>query len=184
MEQLINDILDSARLEARKRPLAVAQIDVTQMVSEAVETVSSSAARRHQTLRTYVAPGLPPMEGDPDLLERVLANLLSNAVKFVQEGGEIRLKAWVDDDAFRFSVSDNGPGIAAGDQGRIFELYARGDVPRVKGAGVGLAFCKLAVTAHGGRIWLDSAPGEGSTFNFSIPRVLPRSAIYHQEIAK
>jgi signal transduction histidine kinase len=181
MEQLVNDILDSARLQAKRRPLAVVEISVPQMVSEAVEAVSTAATRHNQTLKVSIQPDLPLMLGDPDLLGRVLVNLLSNAVKFVQDGGSIALGAEVDADAFRFTVSDNGPGIAWEYQAAIFDLYSRGDVQRIKGAGIGLAFCKLAITAHGGRIWLDSTLGEGASFSFTIPRVLPQSAAYYQE---
>lgn len=181
MEQLVSDILDSARLQARRRPLAVAEISVPQMVGEAIEAVSASARRRSQTLDVSIEPNLPSMQGDPDLLGRVLVNLLANAVKFVQEGGEIKVSVWADADTFRFTVADNGPGIVGEDQANVFELYARGDGQRAKGAGIGLAFCRLAVTAHGGRIWLDSARDQGATFNFTIPRVLPRSAVFHQE---
>ncbi len=181
MEQLVNDILDSARLQARKHPLAVSAIDVPQMVSEVVEAIGSSASRRSQTVSTSLQPDLPPLQGDRDLLSRVLSNLLANAVKFVQEGGEILLVVGADAEAFRFTVSDNGPGIPLEEHSAIFDLYVRGDGQRAKGAGVGLAFCKLAVTAHGGRIWLDSAPGAGASFTFTIPRVLPKSAVFHQE---
>lgn len=183
MEQLVSDILDSARLQARKRPLAVAEINVSQMVAEAVESVSASASRRNQKLRVSIEPHLPPMRGDPDLLGRVLVNLLANAVKYVQEGGEILLNVWTTADAFGFTVSDNGPGIAGEDQATVFELYSRGEAQRAKGAGVGLAYCRLAVNAHGGRIWLDSAKDQGASFSFTIPRVLPKSAVFHQETA-
>jgi signal transduction histidine kinase len=181
MEQLVNDILDSARLQARRHPLAVVDISVQQIVGEAVESLSSSAARKGQTLRTMVQPDLPPMQGDPDLLVRVLVNLLSNAVKFVQEGGDILVGVGIDAEVFQFTISDNGPGVSEEDQVAIFELYARADTQRVKGAGIGLAFCRLAVAAHGGRIWLDSVPGEGASFHFTIPRVLPESAVFHQD---
>ena len=80
------------------------------------------------------------------------SNLIANAVKFVQEGGEIRLEVVADAEDYRFTVSDNGPGIPAEEYLAIFDLYMRGDSQRAKGAGVGLAFCKLAVNAHGGRI--------------------------------
>ncbi len=181
MEQLVSDILDSARLQVRQHPLAVSDIDVPQMVNEVVEAIASSAARRGQVVLTSLQPDLPPLQGDRDMLSRVLSNLVANAVKFVQEGGEIRLDVVADAEAYRFTVSDNGPGIPAEEHSAVFDLYVRGDGQRAKGAGIGLAFCKLAVNAHGGRIWIDSAPGKGSSFSFTIPRVLPRSAIYHQE---
>jgi signal transduction histidine kinase len=192
MERLISDILDSARLQAQERTLNVTFIEVGALVDEAVETVTGSAQRRKQTLRVQVEPDLPLMEGDVDLLRRVLVNLVSNAVRYTQEEGEITVSAALElladepagDKAveqFRFTVKDNGPGIAPRVQEHLFRLFYRGDSTLVKSAGIGLAFCKLAVEAHGGRIWVESELGSGSTFTFTIPRPLPRHAYYYQE---
>ncbi|MGC9520951.1 MAG: ATP-binding protein [Anaerolineae bacterium] len=181
MEELINDILDSARPQASEQTLMVAEIDVGELVEEAVEALMPSARRRGQSLDVSIEPELPRLEGDLDLLRRVLTNLVGNAVKYTQEGGEIRVSVTVDEDHFRFSVADNGPGIPLAQQAHIFELFFRGNVPHTKGAGIGLAFCKLAVEAHGGRIWLESAVGKGSTFTFTIPRTLPSDALWYQE---
>lgn len=181
MDELINDILDSARLQASEQTLKIAEIDVRELVEEAAEALAPSARRREQSLQVHIEPDLPPIEGDTDLLRRVLTNLIGNAVKYTQDGGEILVSVTADEDHFRFSVADDGPGIPPKQQVHIFELFFRGDVQRTKGAGIGLAFCKLAVEAHGGRIWLESEVGEGSTFTFTIPRTLPSEALWYQE---
>jgi signal transduction histidine kinase len=181
MEGLVSDILDTARLQTKVRSLAVSEIDVAKMIREVVETVVGSAQRRHQALLMRVPPDLPPMSGDEDLIRRVFVNLIGNAIKYTQRGGEIIVSAEVNDEVFHFAISDNGPGIAPEDQQHIFELFFRGHMQLTKGAGIGLAFSKLAVEAHGGRIWFETALGEGSTFFFTIPRVLPASAIVQDE---
>ena len=121
------------------------------------------------------------MQGDLDLLRRVLLNLLDNAAKYTQDGGAITLAVQADEHSFHFAVSDNGSGIAPEDQVHLFEMFYRARIQQQHGgAGIGLAFCKLAVEAHGGKIDMRSEPGKGSTFAFSIPRRLPESAIYHE----
>ena len=116
-----------------------------------------------------VSPDLPPMYGDPDLIRRVFVNIIGNAIKYTQNGGEILVSAELQEDAFLFAVADNGPGIAPEDQRHIFEFFFRGPMRLTKGAGIGLAFSKLAVEAHGGTIWVESAPEEGSEFKFTLP---------------
>lgn len=189
MERLISDILDSAALQANERTLEITEIEVPRLINDAVETVLASASRRDQEIRVDVAPDLPVVRGDVDLLRRVLINLLSNAVKFTQDGGKIRVEAepvgrigpggpdrqtalgaegeW--GDGVRFSVTDNGPGIAPDVRDNLFKLYVRGSDRRARGTGIGLAFCKLAVEAHGGEIGFESRVGEGTRFTFSIP---------------
>lgn len=181
MDLLINDILDSARLQARERDLVVDEIDAAALLREAVEALTSSAERRGQAITVEIMPDLPPLVGDADLLRRVLVNLVNNAVKYTQEGGRITVRVTVDDDAMIFAVADTGRGIAPEDQAHIFDLFYRGGARRAKGAGIGLAFCKLAVEAHGGRIWFETTVGNGSSFYFTIPRVLPERAIYKVE---
>jgi PAS domain S-box-containing protein len=172
MERLVNDILDAARLKAGERPLSIEDIDVAEMVAEAADTLAALVSRHHHTLSIDVAPELPAMTGDPDLLRRVLINLLSNAIKYTPNEGEITVKVWMEEDAFQFAVIDNGSGISKEDQIHIFELFFRGHIRRSRGVGIGLAFCKLAVEAHGGRIWLDSEVDKGSSFYFTVPAVL------------
>jgi len=110
---------------------------------------------------------------DPELIGRVLDNLLDNAIKYSPDGAVVRL--WVRPSTLRglmvFGVRDEGPGIALEEQDRLFQKFqrVRGQRARRGGTGLGLAFCKLVVEAHQGKIWLDSGPGAGSTFAFSLP---------------
>lgn len=167
---LIDSILDIARLESGKAELNYQMIDVEEMVRGAVELLEPVAVGREIRLDFHISQGLPPVRGDRHLLLRTLINLMDNAVKFTLPGGEVRVT--VDHpsaDTLRFAVSDTGPGIPLEYQERIFDRFARIPGESARGTGIGLAFCKLVVEAHGGRIWVESRPGEGATFFFTIP---------------
>jgi signal transduction histidine kinase len=122
---------------------------------------------------------LPMVEADQDMIRRVISNLLDNAVKYTPAGGSIRLSAALEEGNVRFSIADSGPGIPTEERHRIFDKYSR--IERVgapKGLGLGLAFCRLAVKAHGGRLWVDSPPEGGAVFQFTIPlAVAPEESI-------
>lgn len=167
---LIDSILDVARLESGQAELAYQVIDVGDMVREAVEQVKPVAVRREICLSFHVPPGLPLIEGDRNLLLRTLTNLLDNALKFTPPDGEVQVTVDLTSaDVLQFAVSDTGPGIPQESQERIFDRFARLPNEKTRGTGIGLAFCKLAVEAHRGRIWLESQPGKGATFKFTIP---------------
>ncbi len=174
MERLISDILDSARLQVKRNAIHISKIDVKSMVQETVEILQPSIERRRHTFTQHLPAELPVMHGDASMLQRVLLNVLNNAIKFTPNGGEISLTVEVDESAFYFMVRDSGPGIPPELQPYIFDVFVRGDTGNIKGSGLGLAFCKLAVEAHGGTISVQSVPGEGSIFTFTIPRVLPQ----------
>jgi signal transduction histidine kinase len=106
----------------------------------------------------------------------VLSNLIGNAVKFVGEGGRVRVRAWREDDRIRVAVSDNGPGIAEEDLPRIFGRYERGTTQGPLGVGLGLYIARGIVEAHGGRIWVESQLGTGTTFFFTIPLATPSAS--------
>jgi two-component system, NtrC family, sensor histidine kinase KinB len=190
MGRLISDILDSAALQDQERTLQITEITVSDLINEAVETIATSASRRDQRLVVEIASDIPVLFGDAELLRRVLINLLTNAVKFTPDQGEIHMTAKpvecaapAETDAddrceVHFSVTDTGPGIAPEIRENLFKLYVRTSDRRIKGTGIGLAFCKLAVEAHGGRIWFESLgpadePDKGARFTFAIPRVPP-----------
>ncbi len=181
MEKLINDILDTAKLRVGDQALFISEIEIPSLVRDAVEAVSASAQRRDQSLKMRVNPDISTIEGDRDLLLRVLTNLLDNSVKYTQKGGEILVDARQSSDYVRFTVVDNGPGIPPEDHERIFDPYTRGKAQHIHGAGIGLAFCKLAVEAHGGDIAVKSKVGEGSTFSFTIPKDLPEDTANVEE---
>ena len=120
--------------------------------------------------RSAVRVCMPEVDIDFDLILRVMTNLLENAIKYTRTGGEIRVSAQKAKGVLDVSVRDSGSGIPPADRKRIFEKYARiHRKGKPKGRGLGLAFCRLAVEAHGGRIWVESAEGEGSTFHFTLP---------------
>jgi NtrC-family two-component system sensor histidine kinase KinB len=120
---------------------------------------------------SFNAPeGLPNMKGDVDKITWVLTNLISNALHFTPRGGNIRLTAEAFGPFVQISVSDNGPGIPYEYQSKIFDKFVQVKSNNILGgSGLGLAICREIVRAHGGTIWVDSVPGGGSTFNFTVP---------------
>ncbi|GEM_PF-386590 len=184
MDQLISTILDTARLEAGEKTLHIESITISALIQEITEAIQPTLAHRRQTLLQQVEADLPPMWGDQDLLRRVLANLLDNAIKFTPTTGEVTLTVAHNGKGYDFIISDNGPGISPEEQDRIFQPFVRGhhpDTKNIRGAGLGLAFCKLAVEAHGGQIWVESEPGNGTTFKFTIPHPLPTHVLRQSE---
>jgi signal transduction histidine kinase len=117
-------------------------------------------------LQVQVPPDLPEAWADPPLLARILDNLVANALKFTPAGGVVRVGVEARDSVLSVTVSDTGPGIPGDLEGRLFEKFASGDR---SGSGLGLAFCRLAVEAQGGRIWAESRPGQGAAFTFTLP---------------
>jgi NtrC-family two-component system sensor histidine kinase KinB len=167
---LIDSLLDLGRLEAGETELSKTPVDVGVLVQEAAEQIQPFALSRKQELSTRVAPDATEVFADRDLILRVLTNLLDNAVKFTHRGGHVTLSAEWMEDGVLFTIMDDGVGIPPEYRQRIFERFARlENVDGVRGTGLGLAFCKLAVEAHGGRIWVESEVGEGSQFKFTLP---------------
>ena len=167
---LIDSLLDLGRLEARETELSKVSVDVDALVQEAAEQIQPFALGKDQDLSTQIAPDLPQIFADRDLILRVLTNLLDNAVKFTERNGRIALSAEQVRDKVVFTVADTGMGIRPEYRQRIFERFARlENANGVKGTGLGLAFCKLAVEAHGGHIWVESEVGQGSQFKFALP---------------
>jgi GAF domain-containing protein/anti-sigma regulatory factor (Ser/Thr protein kinase) len=168
---LINDILDLSKIEAGRMELAPAPFHLPTALENAVTLVRERAGRHGITLELDLDPGLGELVGDERKVKQVLLNLLSNAVKFTREGGRISLKAGQRDGAVEISVTDTGIGIAPEDQAAIFEEFRQvgSDEKRREGTGLGLTLAKKFVELHGGRIWVESEPGRGSTFTFTLP---------------
>ncbi len=167
---LIDSLLDLGRLEAGETELSKTSVSVNALVQEAAEQIQPFALSRRQDLSTRVAPEVDEVFADRDLLLRVLTNLLDNAVKFTHRNGHITLSAERMEDQVLFTVADDGLGILPEYRQRIFERFTRlENADGVKGTGLGLAFCKLAVEAHGGRIWVESEVDKGSQFRFTLP---------------
>jgi PAS domain S-box-containing protein len=168
--RLVESLLDLDRLETNRAVLNMSQASIGALVAEAVEEIHPTAEAKGQLLRMELAPKLPTLEIDVDMIRRVLINLLENAIKYTRSGDQITVKADARDGELIISVADSGPGIPAEDLDKIFDKFTRVTKDdRPKGLGLGLAFCRLAVEAHGGKIWVESEEGKGSTFSFTLP---------------
>ncbi len=169
---LINDILDLSKIEAGRMELEAAEFDLPQAIDNALVLVRERAARHGLALATAVDARLGTVRGDERKIKQVLLNLLSNAVKFTPEGGRIQVRAARVDGAAEISVTDTGVGIAPEDQEAVFEEFRQVGTDYAKkreGTGLGLALARRFVELHGGRMWVKSQVGEGSTFTFTIP---------------
>lgn len=167
---LAANILDVRRMKEGHMPYAPAVVEsLTELAKEALGDVSGGP--RDRQFGFLVRPESERIMADPNLLRRVLANLMANAIKHTRRGGYIDFRAWKQDGDFVLSVRDDGEGIPEADQKRIFNAFeqSRHTVHDRYDTGMGLTFCKLAVEKHGGRIWVESKVGRGSTFYFTIP---------------
>jgi GAF domain-containing protein len=168
---LINDVLDLSKIEAGQLVLSLADYSFSDVVQAVASAVGSLAAEKRLSLEIDVAPDLPVGRGDERRITQVLLNLVGNAIKFT-ETGEVTIHITASDGAFLAAVADTGPGIREEDRQRIFEEFQQSDSSSTKskgGTGLGLAIAKRIVEMHGGRIWVESTVGKGSTFFFRIP---------------
>lgn len=173
MNRLIQDLLDLARMEAgHALGIAKAPVGVGTLMTEIRDAFQAQADAKQQHLETVGADASLLVEGDRDRLLQVLANLVGNAVKFTPEHGRIVVEATARQDHVEFAVTDTGTGISSQDLPRVFDPYWQTQRTARLGAGLGLPISRGIVEAHGGRIWVDSAPGRGSTFRFTIPRAV------------
>lgn len=174
VQRLVNSLLDTSRMEAGQsigNPEPNQIIDIVQMVLEAVVPAAQSKEVR---LEAAVPRGLPRIMADSEMIRRVFINLLENAIKYSKDGMTVTVGAKRFGDFVEMWVKDEARGIPKTDQARIFEKFARvqvgaGATGATKGLGLGLAYCKLAVEGHGGKIWVESEVGKGSRFAFTIP---------------
>jgi GAF domain-containing protein len=168
---LINDVLDLSKIEAGQLVLELSDYSVQDIAQTVRSTLESLAADKKLVFKVEVSPQLPSGRGDGRRLTQVLINLVGNAIKFT-DAGEVAIKATTNDGSFRVSVCDTGPGISAVDQAKLFQEFQQADNAITKkkgGTGLGLAISKRIIEMHGGRIWVDSTLGEGSTFSFTVP---------------
>lgn len=170
IQRLINSLLDINRLESGKTIGIQEVIPLLGLVDEVVDAVQPMTEVRRQTITRELQPDLPPLWIDLDMIRRVFVNLMENASKFSPPEGHLWIGSKLEGGLARIWIKDDGPGIPTADQDRIFEKYTRlKNGQSASGLGVGLAFCKLAVQAHGGQIWVESEPGKGSTFFLTLP---------------
>ena len=168
---LINDVLDLSKIEAGQLTLDLSDYSLEDIARTVRSTLEPLAADKKLALKVEVAAKLPPGHGDGRRLTQVLINLVGNAIKFT-DAGEVVITAGANDGSFHLSVRDTGPGISAADQSKLFQEFQQADnaITRKKGGtGLGLAISKRIVEMHGGKIWLKSQVGKGSTFSFTVP---------------
>jgi signal transduction histidine kinase len=168
---LINDILDLSKVEAGQVELEVAPFSLREAIERGVVMVKEQATRGAVELGLAIDESVGVVEADERRIRQVVFNLLSNAVKFTPAGGSVEVSSAQLNGEVRVSIADTGPGIAPEDQERIFEEFQQTEagIEQGEGTGLGLALSKRLIELHGGRIWVESAPGEGSTFTFTLP---------------
>jgi signal transduction histidine kinase len=168
---LINDILDLSKIEAGRMELDPTDFDLPSVVDNALILVRERATRRGITLGRTIDGRLGTIRGDERKVKQVLLNLLSNALKFTPEGGRIDVGADLHDEVAEVSVADTGIGIAPADQEAVFEEFRQVGAAETKaeGTGLGLALSRKFIELHGGKIWVRSELGRGSTFTFTLP---------------
>jgi signal transduction histidine kinase len=182
--RMVKSLLDIERLEQGRAPLNRQSASLQQLLLDAVEMEQPLAEESGQKICSEIATNLPPLQVDTDMIQRVVMNLLENAIKHTPGGGSITLSARALEDNVYISVRDTGPGIPRQFRDEIFDKFFRvkySDAPN--GVGLGLAFCRLAVEAHGGHIWVDSEPESGAVFTFTLPVVAAVTISRQQVIA-
>jgi PAS domain S-box-containing protein len=173
MSRMIGDLLDVSTIDAGRFSVTPAQHDAAPIVAEAREMLEPLATAQKIRMEGRTAAGTPPVWVDSHQILRVLSNLVGNAIKFTPEGGTVTVGAEALDDEVCFFVTDTGPGLPPEHVEHVFDRYWQARRGDRRGAGLGLAIAQGIVAAHGGRIWVESTPGHGATFRFTVPRQLP-----------
>jgi signal transduction histidine kinase len=168
---LINDVLDLSKIEAGQLTLSLSDYSLNSVIRTVFSAVEPLANQKQIRLKIEVAPELPLGRGDEQRLTQVLLNLVGNAIKFTVLG-EVSITGSAANGSFTVAVRDTGPGISTTDQAKLFQEFQQADnsITRKKGGtGLGLAISKRIIEMHGGKIWVDSVAGQGSTFSFALP---------------
>ena len=171
LNQLAAEVIEMARIEAGKLHLEKQPVAVAELISGALADLA--AAIQNRPVKVRVQDGLPEAEADPDFAMQVVKQFVENALKYTPEGSPIDISAELQSGRIVIGVADRGPGIAENERAHIFDKFFRGRRHRfdTKGTGMGLAIAKGIVEAHGGRIWVESEPGQGSAFYFSLAAI-------------
>ena len=171
LEHFVTDTLDLARLDAGRMDYRLATLDASAVVERVLALFRFTAEERGVRLENRLPSRLPPARADAEKLERALTNLISNALKFTDRGGRVAIQASWTAGELILSVTDTGIGMPPEALMRLFQRFGRTELPsdRPRGAGLGLWIVKGLVEGHGGRIWVESSPGVGSRFHFSLP---------------
>jgi signal transduction histidine kinase len=168
---LINDILDLSKVEAGRMELELTAVDLRRLIDDALILVRERAGRRTIALAQVVDRDVGAVSADERKVKQVLLNLLSNAIKFTPEGGRVDVRATRRDAEVEVAVRDTGVGIAPEEREMVFEEFRQvgSSAAKQEGTGLGLTLCRKFIELHGGRIWVESKVGEGSTFTFTLP---------------
>ena len=175
---LINDVLDFSKIEAGQLKLALADYSMKDVVHKVYSAVEPLAAKKNLGFKLDVPPDMPAGHGDEQKLTQVLLNLVGNAIKFT-DTGEVTIKVAPANGSFSVAVHDTGPGIDPANQEKLFEEFQQADnsITKAKGGtGLGLAISRRIIEMHGGRLWVDSSPGNGAIFTFTIPTVVEQAS--------
>ncbi|NMC78693.1 MAG: cell wall metabolism sensor histidine kinase WalK [Chloroflexi bacterium] len=172
LSMLINDLFELSQMDAGGLQLDSHPNSITDIISDTIESFSELATRQNVTLEGSVIPGVDPVNMDAARIGQVLNNLLSNALRHTPAGGRVSIRAWRGVNGLQVEVEDSGEGIQPEDLPHVFDQFYRGEKSRSResgGSGLGLAIARGIVEAHGGRIWVESAPGQGAHFCFTLP---------------
>ena len=170
LRDLVGDLLDLSRIESGRIELDFQPVGVAMMCEKARKVLAPQAKERGVRLTLDLSDALPRVRADVNKMTWVLTNLLANAIRYSERDGEVRVEASALDSSVEVSVRDQGRGIPYEHQARVFDRFVQLDGGDPGGTGLGLAICREVVRAHGGSIWVESVPGEGSTFVFTVPR--------------
>jgi signal transduction histidine kinase len=173
LDTRINELFDLAQGEIGLLQIKWVMLDPLVILHQVYDSMLPLVSNQRQSLLLDLPPSLPQITADKDRLHQILFNLIDNALKYNTDGGKITLRALVKDDYLVISVQDTGRGISKEDQSNIFDPYVRLETGKktAEGLGLGLAICKMLVTLHKGKIWIESKPGKGSTFTFTLPLI-------------
>ena len=168
MRRTVDNLLTLAAVDEGGLPLLAVRCRLEQTMAEASRSVGALAAA--QNVELVVEAGSEQVQADPQQLHLTLVNLLENAIRFSPPGGRVRLSSWQVDGEVGLTVADQGPGVPAEHCDKLFDRFYRADSARGRGgSGLGLSICREIVRAHGGRIWVDSDVGRGSSFSVALP---------------
>ena len=171
MDALIRDLLDVNRLDAGQLAIDPAPVDPSALLMESLQTLRPLVEQREMKLDLQIETGLPRVMADRERIQQTLSNLIGNAIKFSPDGSKIVVVARRDPDGVAISVLDSGRGIAPDQLPRVFDRYWQSSRTDRQGAGLGLAIARGIIESHGGRIWIESSPGEGTKASFTLPAI-------------
>ncbi len=172
LQLMVDSLLDIARMEAGQSELKLSSVNLPQLIKEAIDRTQVFIEMEGINVETFAPQDLPTIQADRDKIYRVLSNLINNAIKYTPSRGQITVHSELKDDFITITVADTGPGIPPEDRERIFDRFAQinGEQGRGSGFGLGLAFCRMTIEAHGGKIWVESEEDkDGSRFIFTLP---------------